>query len=96
MTVTQFVEHLCADDEEFFLSHLVAHHWRIAGIDVVPVDIFLAEEAVVLVDCAPQGVEVAAWIIGILGYFVASSGDDESQQREYEVDEAFHVSRVRI
>jgi len=68
--VAQFAEHVSENLEQLVLRQVVAHLHRVAAAYLVPVEpVLLAlrlEEAVVLVHYAPQSLEVAARIVGIL------------------------------
>ena len=80
MSVAKLAEHVGEHLEELALGHLVAYAYLIFAIHVIPVEavfvLFVVEEAVVLVQDVPQGLEVACRRVGTL------VGVDAGEQRD--------------
>ena len=64
MPVLQLVEHIAAQVKEGIAAHVVAHLGTENGTHRVPIDLFVAEETIMLIDNAPQRIEVAHGIVG--------------------------------
>ena len=77
MAVAQLVEHLGADPEQLLTGYAGLDLRGIAVVDVVPVYPLLGEEAVVLVDDRPEGLEVALCRVGKLVDLVARGEERE-------------------
>ena len=61
--VTQFLEHVTTQLKQLLRGHVLGEFGAVALPHLIPVDIFLLEEAIMLVHNGPQGVKVAPRII---------------------------------
>ena len=59
MSVFEFVEHLSAQVKEFEAAHLAGHTRPVTAVDLIPVDVLLLEEAIMLIYNRPECVKVA-------------------------------------
>ena len=64
MSVAQFGEHLRKYLEQLLAVHIVVYTYLIGLVNLVPINIFVVEKTVVLIDDMPQGLEVACGRIG--------------------------------
>ena len=66
VSVFQFCQHIAQHLEQLALGHAVVNLFGIAFVHVIPIDIFLLEEAIVLIHDFPQSLKVAFGVVGIL------------------------------
>ena len=71
MAVAELVEHVGAYNEKLLAGHFIPDAARVFVMDGVPVHSFFLEEAIVLVEYSPQGLEITPWVIGIFLYLMA-------------------------
>ena len=85
MAVAQFAEHLGEDLEELGAGHVIREAGTVAAAHLVPVEAYglalVVEEAVVLIDNLPEGVEVAfGGVVELL--FLGTGGEQEDSKKE--------------
>jgi hypothetical protein len=73
MSVAQRGEHLRKYLEQLLAVHVIVYAYLIYIVYLVPIDIFVVEKAVVLIDDMPQGLEVACGCIGAFFLLYAGS-----------------------
>ncbi len=71
MTVTEFIDHLGEKIEKFVTRHIVSYPRGIPFMHFIPINIFLTEKTVMLVNDTPQCLKITTWIVGIFRYIVA-------------------------
>ena len=88
MPVMQFVEHCCAYIEKRKCCFCCIGLRMIAVVDLVPVNAIVFEEAIMLIDKAPQTIEIIRTGILIVRYIVASGQEDDKDRKNSK--KAFH------
>ena len=73
MSVAQFGKHIGEHLEQLLAVHIVVYTYLIGLVNLVPINIFVVEKAVVLIDDMPQGLEVACGCIGAFFLLYAGS-----------------------
>ncbi len=96
MAVAEFIKHFRAYVEKFFHLHLVVDTGAVLRADGVPVDTFLGEETIMLVEYRPESVEVAVIVVVELVERVAAGhgyaqGEQQSRQCYYFAYAFHHV-----
>ena len=95
VAVAQFGQHVAQHLEELFLRHAVVDLRSVACVDLLPVEpidvLLVVEEAVVLVDDAPEGLEVALWRV-VEFLFVDAGRRGEAHHQADQPDETMEWS----